>query len=100
MPEYNRVRDPGTQHEFTVGPVYDPELELLDEPAVDGTGRPLPPKPHLDPSDAADADGEVLRGQALTDALHDAGLSTSGTADEKRLRLAEFNAGLNNSEEI
>jgi hypothetical protein len=32
---------------------------------------------------------EVLRGEALTDALREAGLSTGGTAGEKRARLAE-----------
>jgi hypothetical protein len=40
-----------------------------------------------------DEDGEaretVLRGEALTKALKSADLSTSGTADEKRARLAE-----------
>jgi hypothetical protein len=31
-----------------------------------------------------------LKGEALDDALRDAGLSTSGTANEKRARLAEW----------
>jgi hypothetical protein len=47
--------------------------------------------------DAADAeetdtdsgDDEVLKGKALDAALTDAGLPTTGTADEKRARLAD-----------
>ena len=35
-----------------------------------------------------------LKGAALDDALGKAGLSKSGTADEKRARLAEYEAGL------
>lgn len=48
-------------------------------------------------------DDEVaeLKGKALDDALDAAGLSKSGTADEKRARLAEYEAGLadNNDDE-
>lgn len=36
-----------------------------------------------------------LRGEQLDDALRDAGLPLTGTADEKRQRLAEHNAGNN-----
>lgn len=36
---------------------------------------------------------EELKGQALADALDQAGLSKDGTADEKRARLAAFQAG-------
>ena len=36
-----------------------------------------------------DGPAEELRGEALDQALTDAGLSKSGTADEKRARLAE-----------
>jgi hypothetical protein len=36
---------------------------------------------------------EDLKGQALADALDQAGLSKDGTADEKRARLAAFQAG-------
>ncbi len=39
-----------------------------------------------------DEDGEVLKGAALDEALTAAGLSKSGTADEKRQRLAERDA--------
>lgn len=51
------------------------------------------PDGYLDPDEKVagqDADeDEVLRGEALDAALEDAGLSKSGTADEKRARLAE-----------
>lgn len=40
-------------------------------------------QPHQTPDDAAE-----LKGTALDDALDDAGLLTTGTADEKRARLA------------
>lgn len=36
----------------------------------------------------------ALKGQALDRALEDAGLSKSGSADEKRARLADYQAGL------
>lgn len=36
------------------------------------------------------AQATQLKGQALDDALRDNGLPTSGTADEKRQRLAEY----------
>jgi hypothetical protein len=36
----------------------------------------------------------ALKGAALDEALDRAGLSKSGTADEKRARLAEYEAGL------
>lgn len=47
------------------------------------------PEPILSADEVAD-----LKGQALDDALESAGLSKSGTADEKRSRLAEYEAGL------
>lgn len=42
---------------------------------------------------AVEEPGE-LKGQALTDALEAAGLSKSGNVDEKRARLAQYNAEL------
>lgn len=36
------------------------------------------------------AESTYLRGEALNEALRDAGLSTAGTADAKRARLAEW----------
>lgn len=50
----------------------------------------------LEPSDTLDVsmqhppeEGDILRGVALDAALKEKGLSLSGTADEKRARLAE-----------
>lgn len=51
----------------------------------------------------AGAEAEELKGKALDAALEDAGLSKSGTADEKRDRLAEYEASLaetNKEEEV
>lgn len=42
-----------------------------------------------EPGNDAESGGDTLRGAALDDALRAAELSTSGTADEKRARLAE-----------
>ena len=39
---------------------------------------------------ATDADNQILRGAALDDALEEAELSKTGTADTKRARLAEY----------
>jgi len=41
-------------------------------------------------------DAEELKGKALDDALDGAGLSKSGSADEKRQRLAEHQAAVSN----
>lgn len=44
-------------------------------------------------SDAGEQDGEEeLKGQALDDALEERGLVKTGTADEKRARVAEYDA--------
>jgi hypothetical protein len=40
--------------------------------------------------DAIVEEAHELRGAALDDALKEAGLSTAGTAEEKRARLADF----------
>lgn len=46
------------------------------------------------PAPGAEADEALeLKGAALDEALDEAGLSKSGTADEKRQRLAEYRAG-------
>jgi len=42
----------------------------------------------------------ILRGEALDRALRDAELSTSGTADEKRARLADWREGGGEVEEV
>lgn len=48
MPEFVRVRDNDTKHEYTVvASAVDPEAHtVLDEPALDETEAPLPPKHH------------------------------------------------------
>jgi hypothetical protein len=43
--------------------------------------------------EAGESTAAQLRGEALTDALKAAGLSTSGSAEEKRARLAEHHTG-------
>lgn len=54
MPEYVRVRDHGTKHEYTVvASTVDPKAQtVLKEPAVDEIGVPLPPK-HYTPAKAS-----------------------------------------------
>lgn len=59
-------------------------LEVLDQPAVDNSGRPLRARQVAPPA-------SELKGQALDDALEAAGLPKTGSADEKRARLAEHN---------
>jgi hypothetical protein len=56
-------------------------LEVLDQPAVDRRGRPLGPREIAQPA-------SELKGAALDEALEEAGLPKSGSADEKRKRLA------------
>jgi len=59
--EFVRVKDPGTGHEVTVPRrVAEAEkLTVLDKPALDSNGRPLPGKPHVElakaPAPKADA---------------------------------------------
>lgn len=53
-------------------------LEPLNKPAADARGNAIRTKMPVD-----------LKGQALNQALSDAGLSTTGTAAEKRDRLAD-----------
>lgn len=48
-------------------------------------------QPADDDEDTTPGSG-ILRGEALEKALHDRLLSTSGTADEKRARVAEYDA--------
>lgn len=57
------------------------ELEILDQPAIDRRRQPLAPRAvQTPPSD--------LKGAELNEALEAAGLPKSGSADEKRERLA------------
>lgn len=60
-------------------------LDVLDQPAVDGRGRPLGPRQVADPP-------SELKGAELDAALDAAGLPKTGSADEKRARLADHNA--------
>lgn len=53
-------------------------LKVLDKPAVDAAGRPIPTKHPV-----------TLRGSELDRALEEAGLPKTGTAAEKRARLDE-----------
>ena len=49
MPDFVRIKDKGTGHESTVSRARADRLgdavEVLDAPAVDAVGRPLPGKP-------------------------------------------------------
>lgn len=81
MPELVRVKlDSGA--EKTVGAAFakSHNLKVLDKPAT-RHGRAIRTKYPV-----------TLRGQALDAALDDAGLSKSGTADEKRKRLEAHQA--------
>ena len=57
-------------------------LKVLDKPATNRFGVALKDKPYVD-----------LKGKELDQALSDAGLSTSGSAQDKRDRLADHLAG-------
>lgn len=47
MPEFIRVRDTDTKHEFTIpAAALRDGLERIDKPAMSPDGRPLPPKHH------------------------------------------------------
>ena len=49
MPDYVRVKHAETGHHYTVSrakAMTDPKLRIIDAPAVDINGRPLPPKTH------------------------------------------------------
>ena len=47
-PTFVRVKDKNSKHEYTVATVaVRAHHELIDKPAVDPVGRPLPPKPHV-----------------------------------------------------
>lgn len=47
MPEWTRVRDKSTGHEFSVARVNPKAHDVLDKPAVDRNGSPLPAKPRV-----------------------------------------------------
>ena len=57
MPDYVRVKHADTGHHYTVSrakAMTDPKLRIIDAPAVDVNGRPLPPKPHQTLAEAVD----------------------------------------------
>lgn len=48
MPEFVRVKDKNSKHEYTVAVVgLRAHHEVIDKPAVDSVGKPLPPKPFV-----------------------------------------------------
>ena len=57
MPDYVRVKHADTKHQYTVSrakAMTDPKLRIIDAPAVDVNGRPLPPKAHQTLAEAVD----------------------------------------------
>lgn len=99
-PTFVRVRD-GLGNEFSL-PETSPfitagspgrldDLTILDdEPGADSHGHALPP--YVAPTPVLDDDtGELLRGQALDDALLAAGLPVGGHVADKQARLAAHN---------
>lgn len=77
-----RVRHNGAEVSVGEGTAARHGLEVLDKPARFG-GRTIPAKYPVD-----------LRGKALDAALAEAGLPTTGKADEKRQRLADHQASV------
>lgn len=69
-------------------PKSEPAPEPVDHPRESRVGTPLADA-STQPDEAPDADPAELKGAALDEALEAAGLPKSGTADEKRARLAE-----------
>ena len=65
---------------------------FADDPAVIQHFRERGWETQEDIAERAGAEAEELKGKALDEALDDAGLSKSGTADEKRARLAQYEA--------
>lgn len=68
----------------------DPMFELTDEPyTVQLNARE---QREADAVEAAAAEAEGLKGESLNDALRERDLPLTGTASEKRARIAEFDA--------
>lgn len=63
-----------------------------DHPAVVQSFRDRGWETPEDIAERAGQEAEELKGKALDAALEDAGLAKSGSVDEKRARLAEFEA--------
>lgn len=90
--QWVRVSDQRTGHQYTVSAEHaeanSEHLKVLTRAhAADINGRPLPTKYRAALSEPAGDD--ELRGDALDQALRDAGLPTTGKADEKRQRLTD-----------
>ena len=84
MTDWVRVKlDNGAEKSVSAGFAASHNLKPLNKPAADALGRPLRTKYPV-----------LLRGSALDAALDEAGLSKSGTADEKRKRLEEHQASV------
>lgn len=48
MPDFVRVKDKASRHEFTIDAINVVDgLEVIDKPAVDPRGNPLPAKPSV-----------------------------------------------------
>lgn len=45
--QFVRVRDARTGHQYTTARVDPEHHKVLDKPAVNRSGKPLPPKPHV-----------------------------------------------------
>jgi hypothetical protein len=89
---YVRLYDPEADADYSAPAdkaIPDGHTVIEGHPAVDGNGDPLPVKQHVDLATAV-ADGP--KGDQLERALTAAGLPLEGTADEKRIRLAEWQA--------
>lgn len=79
MTKFVRVKlESGAEASLSEGFAKSHGLKVLNKPAVDRAGRALRDKPAID-----------LRGEALDAALEEVGLPKSGTAAEKRARLAD-----------
>lgn len=94
MPRYDYVRlhDPEANADYSAPrekAIPEGHTIIEGHPAVDGNGDPLPVKQHVDLATAV-ADGP--KGDQLEKALIAAGLPLDGSADEKRIRLAEWQA--------
>ena len=56
MPEFVRVKDKASRHEFTIDKINVVDgLEIIDKPAVDPRGNPLPAKPSVPVKSSAPA---------------------------------------------
>lgn len=82
--------------EVTWVELYNPSVpgwhKVPDHPAVVQSFRERGWETQGDIAARAGAEAEELKGKALDEALEAAGLAKSGSADDKRARLAEYEA--------